>query len=631
MKLRQPLALLGVTALAAGSLVAGATAAQAAPAPEIEHVLAADLKSVSDTETESDIYNDWHFDPSKAQDVVQARNGLVAAGGIDTVILKGNGNDVAEAAQGPSVADLAESLQVVSSEPGKVFYQIPLRLDSNGDGVWTVGEEWATLRAPASDPTLWTTSRNIAGYSAHASASLAQWEAAFDGNAFPIGAGFLVDKTASGDVVVSSFTADGVTTRFYAENGATPGAPADEYVTDADIRPNEASYPGWHESVEPGEEGTRGTFETVPGEDGATLGLQVTGKSQLINGFAPEEFQQNAAGFAAAMTVDVAEGGAPVFTQVPVFYYPEGQLFGEGDAPRFTTLRAPVTGNAAIGAAGWVSSANIVDGNGGVLVPRNTASSLDDIVAALGQHDVLAYGFTVDGVGAVATVKTVTFNGKTTSFAKAADPVDPEDPKDPEGPGSSVEFADVTKDTKFSKEITWMAERGLSTGIKKTDADGNVYHDYEPKTAVTREAMAAFLYRLDNPKGYTAPAVSPFADVKPGDKFYKQIAWMYDEKLSTGIKQASGKPNFAPKAKITREAMAAFMNRAKADKNYTVPKVSPFADVRPSDKFYAQIAWMFDSGLSTGIKQDSGKPAYAPKSSVTREAMAAFLYRGDKL
>ena len=629
MKLRQPIAVLGVTALAAGGPVVGASAAQAAPVPVVEHVLAADLKRVSDTETESDIYNDWHFDPSKAQDVVQARNGLVAAGGIDTVILKGNGNDVAETAQGPSVAALAESLSVVSSEPGKVFYQIPLRLDTNGDGVWTSGEGWTTLRAPSSDSTLWTTSRAIAGYNAHASASLAQWEAAFDGNAFPIGAGFLVDKTASGDVIVSSFTADGVTTRFYAENGATPGAPADEYVTDADIRPNEASYPGWHESVEPGDEGTRGTFETVPGEDGATLGLQVTGKSQLINGFAPEEFQRNAAGFAAAMTVDVAEGGAQVFTQVPVFYYPEGQLFGEGDAPRFTTLRAPVTGNAAIGAAGWVSSANIVDGNGGVLVPRNTASSLDDIVAALGQHDVLAYGFTVDGVGAVATVKTVTFNGRTTSFAKAADPVDPVDPTEPSKP--TVEFSDVTEDTKFSKEITWMAEQGLSTGIKKTDANGEVYYDYEPKTAVTREAMAAFLYRLEAPKGYTAPKVSPFADVQPGDKFYTQIAWMHDQKLSTGVKQPSGKPHFAPKSKITREAMAAFINRAKADKSYTVPKVSPFADVRPADKFYAQIAWMFDAGVSTGIKQPSGKPTYAPKSSVTREAMAAFLYRADKL
>ncbi|WP_449282593.1 S-layer homology domain-containing protein [Leucobacter sp.] len=628
MKLRQPLAVLGVSALAAGGLVAGAGAAQAAPVPSIEHVLAADLKKVSDTETESDIYNDWHFDPSKAQEAAQARNGLVAAGGVDTTVIKGNGNDVAETAQGPSVVALAESLQVVSSDPGKVFYQIPLRLDSNGDGVWTSGEAWTTLRAPSSDSTVWTTSRAIAGYGAHASATLEQWEAAFDGDAFPIGAGFHVDKTASGDVLVSSFTADGVTTRFYAENVATPAAPATEYVTAADIRPNEESYPGWHESVEPGQEATRGTFETVAGEGGATLGLRVTGKSQLINGFAPEDFQRNAAGFAAAMTVDAAEGGAAIFTQVPVFYYPEGQLFGEDDAPRFTTLRAPVAGSGAIGSAGWVSSADIVDGSGGVLVPRNTAAPLDDIVAALGQHDVLAYGFTVDGAGAVATVESVSFNGTTTAFTKAADPVDPVDPEEPKPP---VEFADVTPDTKFSKEITWMAERGLSTGIKKTDASGKVYYDYEPKSAVTREAMAAFLYRLEAPKNYRAPKVSPFADVKPGDKFYTQIAWMYDRKLSTGIKQASGKPHFAPKSKITREAMAAFMNRANADRSYTVPKVSPFADVRPSDQFYAQIAWMFDSGLSTGIKQDSGKPTYAPKSSVTREAMAAFLYRGDKL
>ncbi|TCK46456.1 hypothetical protein EDF60_0022, partial [Leucobacter luti] len=31
--------------------------------------------------------------------------------------------------------------------------------------------------------------------------------------------------------------------------------------------------------------------------------------------------------------------------------------------------------------------------------------------------------------------------------------------------------------------------------------------------------------------------------------------------------------------------------------------------------------------LSTGVEQASGKPKYAPKSSVTREAMAAFIYR----
>ncbi|WP_193786991.1 S-layer homology domain-containing protein, partial [Leucobacter celer] len=136
-----------------------------------------------------------------------------------------------------------------------------------------------------------------------------------------------------------------------------------------------------------------------------------------------------------------------------------------------------------------------------------------------------------------------------------------------------------------------MAERGLSTGIKKTDATGKVYYDYEPKTQVSREAMAAFLYRMEAPKGYVAPRVSPFVDVKPGDKFYTQIAWMYEEGLSTGIEQASGKPAFAPRSKISREAMAAFMFRKDAPKGYTAPKTSPFADVRPGDKFYKEIAW----------------------------------------
>jgi hypothetical protein len=75
--------------------------------------------------------------------------------------------------------------------------------------------------------------------------------------------------------------------------------------------------------------------------------------------------------------------------------------------------------------------------------------------------------------------------------------------------------------------------------------------------------------------------------------------------------------------------MAAFMFRKDAPKGYTAPKTSPFAAVRPGDKFYKEIAWMSRSGLSTGIKQPSGKPVYAAKSNVTREAMAAFLYRAE--
>ena len=204
-------------------------------------------------------------------------------------------------------------------------------------------------------------------------------------------------------------------------------------------------------------------------------------------------------------------------------------------------------------------------------------------------------------------------------------PVDPEEPETPEKP--SIQFTDITKSSKFFREIMWMAEAGISTGFKSTDASGKQTFEYRSKSAVTREAMAAFLYRLEAPKGYKAPKVSPFADVKTTDKFYKQIAWMYSEKISTGTKQASGKPKFEPKASITREAMAAFLFRMEAPKGWKAPKVSPFADVKTADKFYTQIAWMHADKISTGTKQPSGKPKYEAKSSVTREAMAAFLYR----
>jgi len=184
-------------------------------------------------------------------------------------------------------------------------------------------------------------------------------------------------------------------------------------------------------------------------------------------------------------------------------------------------------------------------------------------------------------------------------------------------------FTDVRPGDKFSKEIVWMHDNGLSTGVKQ--ADGSV--KYLPKDGVSREAMAAFMYRLAGKPKFTAPKTSPFADLQPGDKFYTEITWLASEKITTGVQQASGKPKFLPKSKISREAMAAFVYRSEGKPKFSAPKASPFADMKPADKFYREIAWMRAEGLSTGVKQASGKPKYLPKSNVSREAMAAFIYR----
>lgn len=188
-------------------------------------------------------------------------------------------------------------------------------------------------------------------------------------------------------------------------------------------------------------------------------------------------------------------------------------------------------------------------------------------------------------------------------------------------------FTDVAEGQAFSSEISWMFNNGITTGV--TQQDGSV--KYEPKWKISREAVAAFLYRQYGDPKFKAPATSPFNDVKSSDPFYKEIAWMAHEKISTGVNAPGGKLNFQPKAKITREAMAAFMYRVDDSKKPAAPNTSPFADMKPTSKFYKEIAWMHSTGLSTGVAQTSGKPKYEPKWQISREATGAFLARHDAL
>lgn len=198
----------------------------------------------------------------------------------------------------------------------------------------------------------------------------------------------------------------------------------------------------------------------------------------------------------------------------------------------------------------------------------------------------------------------------------------------PRGLAKPGVFTDVSPGAPFYTEIAWMLDSGLSTG-----ASTPAGRAYQPKNSVSREAMAAFLYRLKTPKGasapvgYKIPTSSPFADVATSHKFYKEIAWMSASGTSTGTARGSGKPYYDPKATVSREAMAAFLSRIEQDSGYQVPTTSHFTDVSRSHKFYKQISWMYDSGLSTGVKQPSGKPKYQPNAGVSREAMAAFIYR----
>lgn len=605
MSVKKPLAIVATAAMVMTGAAFGSAAAMATPAASAGFVPGADIVPTTEG-SESVEYNKWHFDPSHAQAVGQEMNGITVAAGGDVLIVKGNGNDKAQGTDSTTLEDLIDTIDLKASSTQGVTYQIPVRVDANSNQQWDDGDLWSTLRTTVGDKATWTTSKPLAGVAQNGSAPASTFTTL--AGIYPIAAGFLVQSNTA-DTLVSSFEAGANATKFYEEPAAaTPGAATSEYVDAKNICPNEATYAGWHDGTT--KTATERSFETLPGENGATLGLKVNGKSQILNGLAGADVQPGGLEFANAMVIKAT--GGPVWAQVPVFYHADG-VSGE----KFTTLRAQVPASGTFDAATlWTTSKKIE----GSAIAAQGQATIADFVAAMGQHEVLGYGAFVDP-GVSATLTEITFNGATTSFAKTADPVDP--------PEEDAPFKDVVPGQKFSKEINWMAEEGITTGVKQ--ADGSFR--FEPKWHVTREAMAAFLYRTyatDAEKAADAPKVSPFADVKKGDKFYKEIAWMGTAGHSTGVSQGTGKANFQPKWKITREAMAAFVYRINDGDKAPAVKVSKFSDVKKGDKFFKEIAWLGETGLSTGIKQDDGSKLFAPKWNTTREAMAAFLFRADQ-
>lgn len=118
----------------------------------------------------------------------------------------------------------------------------------------------------------------------------------------------------------------------------------------------------------------------------------------------------------------------------------------------------------------------------------------------------------------------------------------------------------------------------------------------------------------------TTYVVVGFPDVPLTNGFFGDIIWMVDAGLATGYSDGT----FRPVAPVSRGAMAAFIYRM-ANDGATAPActVAPFSDVGVGFQFCGEITWLKETGLSTGYTDGT----YRPATNVSRQAMAAFLYR----
>lgn len=180
-------------------------------------------------------------------------------------------------------------------------------------------------------------------------------------------------------------------------------------------------------------------------------------------------------------------------------------------------------------------------------------------------------------------------------------------------PEPTSRFWDVPRSHPFHDEVEWGAARGIVAGYQ----DGS----FRPRSTVSREAMAAFLYRSITGRSQV-PACSggsrAFSDVPATHPFCGAIEWLAANGYAAGYADGT----YRPGVRMSRQAMAAFLHRANG-----LPAAAcsgtRFRDVGPDNTFCGAIEWMARTGLTTGY----GDGTFRPAQGVARDATAAFLYR----
>ena len=163
--------------------------------------------------------------------------------------------------------------------------------------------------------------------------------------------------------------------------------------------------------------------------------------------------------------------------------------------------------------------------------------------------------------------------------------------------------------------LTPVPHRGYQVGsVAVTDRFG------EP-VAVTEQADGTYTFTM--PNGQVTVTVTfeqaplPFPDVTEGDWFYDAVRCAYENSLMDGV----GDNLFAPNSETTRAQLVTILYRLAGEPEPGGD--SGFADVAAGTWYTDAVAWAAENGIVNGVSDTE----FAPGDDITREQLAAILYR----
>lgn len=161
----------------------------------------------------------------------------------------------------------------------------------------------------------------------------------------------------------------------------------------------------------------------------------------------------------------------------------------------------------------------------------------------------------------------------------------------------------VTPDAGYTLEtIAARDSRGREVSLTQ---DGLNRYTF-PMPALDVEVTASF-----TPGGELA-----FQDVRPGDWCYDAVRWVFEAGLMNGTSATA----FTPNTPTTRGQIVAILYRLEGS---PVIGASQFHDVAPGAYYANAVSWASAGGIVNGYSDGT----FRPNNLITREQLAAFLYR----
>ena len=162
--------------------------------------------------------------------------------------------------------------------------------------------------------------------------------------------------------------------------------------------------------------------------------------------------------------------------------------------------------------------------------------------------------------------------------------------------------------------VDTLAQNGTVWSFTVTAEDGIVSEVY---TVAVATMLPPYIGSAAGGKKPDTDVRLPFTDVSRTSWFYADAAFVYEKGLFSGTDSST----FSPDASMTRAMLVTVLYRLEGQP--AVTGNSSFADVKSGVYYERAVIWAAANGIVTG----TGSASFSPDAKVTREQLAAILYR----